>query len=117
MNPCVWGPYPDQEWAALEAGIVPSEHVLKTWPESFQAVWEMKKLFEIRKDDRGFRAGDRIWLREYDPAADSYSGRAIHAIVTYVTNFPDGLRDGYVAMSLDLIVRSEDYNSLKRAAP
>ncbi len=40
-------------------------HHLKTLPEYFQPIIEDKKLFEIRKNDRGFKSGDHCILEEY----------------------------------------------------
>lgn len=40
-------------------------HHLKTLPEYFQAVIDGRKPFEVRKDDRGFKPGDKVILEEY----------------------------------------------------
>ncbi len=52
-------------------------HHLKTLPEYFQAVIDGRKPFEIRKDDRGFKSGDRVELKEFEgyqeiPACPDY---------------------------------------------
>ena len=77
-------------------------HQLKTWPEAFQAVWGGLKKYELRKDDREFKVGDGLFLREWDPVTKEYSGRALQATVTHITtacDFP-GLQDEYVVMGL-----------------
>jgi hypothetical protein len=43
------------------------QHELKTWPDPFSAVVIDQKRHVIRQDDRGFRVGDMLWLREWDP--------------------------------------------------
>lgn len=76
-------------------------HELKTWPEYFIAVWAGDKMFEIRKDDRGFQPGDTLHLYEYDPKSEIYSGRYIVAKVGFVlVDTEIGLQEGYCIMSL-----------------
>lgn len=40
-------------------------HALKTLPEYFEAVWENKKTFELRKNDRDFKVGDYLAFNEW----------------------------------------------------
>lgn len=75
-----------------------SEHDLKCWPEYYAEVDAGRKTFEIRKDDRGFRVGDVLLLREYEPQSKTYTGRSCRRVVTYVTNF--GQPSGYVVMAI-----------------
>ena len=42
-------------------------HELKTWPESFEALWYDMKTADFRRNDRGFAAGDVLRLVEWDP--------------------------------------------------
>lgn len=42
-------------------------HVLKIWPDSFEAVIDGGKKFEVRVNDRDYRLGDVLVLREYIP--------------------------------------------------
>lgn len=44
-------------------------HHLKSWVEPFQAMKEGRKIFDVRKDDRGFMVGDVLCLHEWDPGA------------------------------------------------
>jgi hypothetical protein len=84
------------------------DHELKVWPEYFEAIQRGAKPFEIRKDDRGYREGDVLLLREYSPGPDEYTGREIEARVTFciygsnAMGFAFGLRPGFVAMGLAL---------------
>ena len=59
-------------------------HELKTWPEYFEAIWDGRKNFEYRLNDRDYQVGDLLHLREYDPHTSEYSGREIVRSVTYV---------------------------------
>lgn len=78
-------------------------HVLKTWPEFFTAVASGEKRHEIRAHDRNFNVGDRLLLREYDPNADTYTGKSLRVRVTYLTTA--FLPAGMIAMSIELMDR------------
>lgn len=83
-------------------------HELKTWPAYFAAVWEGRKTFEVRRNDRGFEVGDILTLREYLPGDGSYTGRVIEAMVAYILcDDAQGLEDGYVAMSISVFMRRQ----------
>lgn len=59
-------------------------HELKTWPPYFEAVAKGEKTFEVRKNDRGFRRGDVLCLREWDPKTEKYTGRVRYHGVPYI---------------------------------
>ena len=40
-------------------------HKLKTWDGFFHEVWDGKKRFELRNNDRNFQVGDTVYLQEY----------------------------------------------------
>ena len=81
------------------------EHELKCLPGFFREVWTEKKKFEIRKDDRGYRSGDRVLLREFD--GEQYTGREVMADILYILRgCPEyGLAEDYCILSLGNIVR------------
>lgn len=69
-------------------------HKLKIKPKYFNDVCFNHKNFELRKDDRGYKVGDRIVLEEWD---GDYTGRTYmpsHPI-QYILRDCDGLQDGY----------------------
>lgn len=74
-------------------------HDLKVWPEFFEPLSSGEKSFELRLDDRGFRAGDTLLLREWSKA-DGYSGRQIERVVTYIAGGEPWLSPNYVCMGL-----------------
>lgn len=74
-------------------------HILKCSPEFFMDVFERRKNFEIRINDRNFQAGDAIRLMEYS-LEGGYTNSWCERQITYVTNFPAGLREGYVCMGI-----------------
>lgn len=59
-------------------------HELKSWPEFFAPVFSGEKPFELRKNDRKYRTGDILVLREWEPNTAKYSGRKIRKKITYV---------------------------------
>lgn len=87
-----------------KAGRAPMEHELKCWPEYFEQVVTGRKPFEIRKNDRDFRVGDTLWLREWvlpdDPTCQDayYTGLDCRRTVTYITDF--GQWQGRVVMGI-----------------
>jgi hypothetical protein len=40
----------------------------------------------LRHNDRDFRVGDLLRLREFDPTSQQYSGRELFVEVTYITS-------------------------------
>lgn len=59
-------------------------HVLKTHPPYFdQVLWGLKT-FEVRVNDRDFKSGDILVLREYDPETGELTGRTLTRRVIYV---------------------------------
>lgn len=47
----------------------------------FDRILDGTKTFEVRRDGRGFKEGDTLWLREWN---GSYTGRSIHKSITYI---------------------------------
>lgn len=87
------------------------EHRLKTDPVVFQATWEGSKTFEIRKNDRNFKPGDFLLLRETKHSGQQmesghpleYTGREALAQVGYVLlGGKYGLADGWVVLSVSV---------------
>jgi hypothetical protein len=79
-------------------------HELKTWPLYFRAVANGSKPFEVRKDDRGFAVGDVLWLREWDPATQEYTGDECRAEVTYVLrDYAPAIGEGYAVLGVEKI--------------
>lgn len=80
-------------------------HALKTRPEPFQAVWDRRKLFDIRRDDRYFAVGDLLVLREWDPADQEYTSRSIVAEILHVEREAWGLSINLAVLGIDVIDR------------
>jgi hypothetical protein len=76
-------------------------HWIKILPKHFYAVFTGHKTFEIQKDDRGYKVGHLIILQRWDPEAPPEEpARSIVAQIVYVTDFPEGLKPGYVALGI-----------------
>ena len=76
-------------------------HELKTWNEYFEEIFIGNKTFEIRKNDRDFKKGDMLILKEWNPKTENYTGREIEKNVTYILNGGKfGLEKGFVAMAI-----------------
>ncbi|WP_330896218.1 ASCH/PUA domain-containing protein [Brevibacillus brevis] len=78
-------------------------HELKTWPEYFEAVMYGTKKAEIRKNDRGYKVGDTLLLREWDPEEEEYTGRIVRRVITHVLADEQFLQPGKVMLSMALI--------------
>ena len=77
------------------------QHSLKTWPRYFKAVVSGKKTFEVRANDRCFRVGEKVVLREWMPRAKRYTGKRAIVKILYLTDF--GQPDGQVVWSFELL--------------
>lgn len=84
-------------------------HMLKTDREVFQAVWNGKKKFEIRLNDRDFQVGDELLLRETQFTGEEmkagaplvYTGEKLLVIVSYILQGPIyGLAENWCIMSI-----------------
>jgi hypothetical protein len=95
------------------------EHKLKILPEYFNAVKEGTKTFEIRKNDRGFKVGDTLLLKEWVDrkiskiddirieASPYFTGQEITKEVTYFLEGGQcGLEEGYCILGLKEYIKS-----------
>jgi len=73
-------------------------HELKTWCEYYQEVFMGHKTFEVRKNDREFKRGDILILREWDNVKGEYTGRQLARNVTYI------LHGGSFGLDADTVV-------------
>lgn len=107
-------------------------HILKTLPEYYQAVIDGRKMFELRKDDRGFEVGDILLLNEFDPDASQsdgggpttgrYTGRGCKRIITYILRGESwGLTSDKAILSIRPLTADENnsifWDALKKRDP
>lgn len=101
-----------EDYCNLEEQRIPQEpeerimHELKTVPPYFQAIWDGVKEFELRRDDREFKAGDYLMLREYIPSVDTYTCRCVCVEVKYILrDCPAfGLQEGYCILGFERVL-------------
>lgn len=91
---------------------------LKCWPEYYAKVESGEKTFEIRQNDRGYKVGDILVLREWRPTVHGmtmthghYTGRSLKRTVTYATTFQQ--LANYVVMSIADPTALEDNERLR----
>lgn len=75
-------------------------HDLKIQPQYFRDVCNGTKTFEVRKDDRGYKVGDKLVLNEWSETAGCYTGAGIVMRVTYILSETAFVREGYVIMGI-----------------
>lgn len=83
-------------------------HELKLHTRYFYSVVDMSKPFEVRKNDRDYKKGDELLLKEFVPKGyfeeweeEAYTGQICHRVITYVLKGGEyGLEKGYVILGL-----------------
>lgn len=86
-------------------------HNLKCWPEFFNAILRGDKTFDIRFNDRDFRSGQEIVLKEWVPndiehsdRSPGYTGRILHRKINYtLTGEQFGIKEGFIILNLRTI--------------
>lgn len=94
----------------------PTIHELKTWPKYYEAVVSGAKTFEARKNDRNFKEGDLLRLREWDPCTQTYSGRCSTYRAAYVLTDEqhDAVREGFAIIALGICEQPTEENADRR---
>lgn len=83
-------------------------HELKTINPFFSDVWDELKSFEVRFNDRDYKVGDLLLLREFNPKAlNKYLFREILCKVKYILDDLLYTKEGYVIMSISIIKKTE----------
>lgn len=74
------------------------QHELKIWPEHYEAVECGRKKAELRVNDRDYKIGDSILLKEFEPNV-GYTGKELDVLITHVCDVGNWL-PGYVMISI-----------------
>lgn len=76
-------------------------HYIKCETEFFNDVIEGLKPFEVRKNDRDYKPGDDIVLREYDKELAELTGREFRvSIIYFLADYP-GIEPGYCILGIE----------------
>ena len=88
-------------------------HELKILPKYFNEVKYKKKSFELRKNDRDFKVGDILILKEFNPNKEyetiedgvysNFSGKKVLRQVVYILKNTEGLNNNYVILGIKSI--------------
>jgi hypothetical protein len=66
------------------------------------------KTFEARKNDRNFKVGDILLLREWSPITQEYSGKSARRMISYtLTDYDFRIREGFIIMGIKPINEEE----------
>lgn len=85
-----------------------ADHSIKCWPQQFWAIRSGLKTFEYRKNDRGYRVGDTLTIREFDPKTEAFSGAEVRRTITHMLVSGFGLPEGYAVLGLGDLPASHD---------
>lgn len=77
-------------------------HAVKTWKLYYELQEQGKKLFELRKDDRPYKIGDKFLSQEFDQTKNEYTGREETYEIAYILRDAEmfGLKQGYCILQL-----------------
>lgn len=76
-------------------------HELKILPEYYEEVCLEKKKAEFRKNDRDFKVGDTLLLREWEYG--DYTGRYMDFTITHITDCSEFIQQDYVMLSIERV--------------
>lgn len=96
---------------ATPATCVPvTTHVLKSWPQFFDPISRGMRTHELRRNDRQYRIGDFLELREFCPERASLTGRVCVALITSLTSpempcavSAEALAPGFCILSIKVV--------------
>ena len=89
----------DKKYCQLESNGN-TVHELKCWPEFYEEIHKNTKNFEVRLNDRDFKVGDILHLKEFNPMNNKYTGREIQRTITYILSDENFVKEGTVIMSI-----------------
>lgn len=84
-------------------------HVLKTASFYFNSIVDGSKTFEVRKNDRNFKVGDKLLLQKFDimDGGTTFHGPEWEGEITYILDDPKYCKEGFVIMG----IKEKSYDS------
>lgn len=82
-------------------GTKETVHEIKIANCYFEDVKQGIKKFELRKNDRDYKVGDKLKMMEFKDG--EYTGRIINAVITFMLDDYEGIKEGYCILSIDLL--------------
>lgn len=79
------------------------EHEVKLHPGYIRDIVNGKKQFEYLKNDRDYRVGDMVTMREYNLDISMFTGMWIIVRIKYILHSRCGIPDGYCAFYFDIM--------------
>ncbi|WP_392559647.1 DUF3850 domain-containing protein [Orbus mooreae] len=76
-------------------------HELKILPQNYEDVWNDKKKAELRYNDRDYKVGDTLTLKEWD--GKKFTGRCWDFYITHIFDDETYLQKGYVMLSIEML--------------
>lgn len=83
----------------------PKVHQIRLAKMYFNDVASGKKPFELRKNDRGYKAGDILEMMEFEDGKNT--GRMIKAEVTFMLENYTGLQEGYCILGIRIFEKQQ----------
>lgn len=93
-----------------------TSHELKSWPRFFNPIVSGDRRHELRRNDRNYRVGDVVVLREFDESLGRYTGRKCTAVVTSITSHDEpcavsaeGLNPDFCILTIRVVTQPEGH--------
>jgi len=83
-------------------------HELRTWSEYYWKIVKGEKKWEYRINDRNFKPGDILFLREYSPETGNYTGEGIIVMIERIWNGLPGMPADYCILDITMSVNGKN---------
>ena len=81
-------------------------HEVKSWPEYFTPISYGYRFHELRRNDRNYKTGDYMLLREFDPILNDYTSDTMMVQITDITSSTTPCAESENALDPDFCILS-----------